>query len=221
MTLPTSSGNNGLGRSIGDAAGRGAVLVGIAVIIGAFLLWAGFDRSSSDAGTDDAAAVDAGATDDGAATDAADGSTDAAADSGTADTGTDGTPDTGTTDTGAGTSTPTVTTPAVAHPPNEVVVFVANGSGVGGEAGRVADRLTAANYTAEAGNASSQTVEATKVYYRPEYGPDAKLVAEALQAPASVIQQMPAEPEVSPDFAAQAEAANIIVIIGTDGVIAG
>ncbi|MDH3708113.1 MAG: LytR C-terminal domain-containing protein, partial [Acidimicrobiia bacterium] len=163
-----------------------------------------------------------------AGADATDGSTDAGADATDAgneagtqdDGGTDGTTD-GTADAGIDGPVPSTDPPGVAHPPNEVIVFVANGTGIGGEAGRVADQLTAANYTAIAGNAASAAVEVSAIYYRPDYGEDAKLVAGVLQAPASLIQQMPADPGVSPDNQADADSAHVIVILGTDGLITG
>lgn len=221
MTVPNptgSSGNNGFGRSIGDAAGRGAVLVGIAVLIGAFLLWAGFDRSSGDASTDDSAATDTSTSDAGADTGDDSGADGQVEDSDTGDQGQDdGSVDTTTGDT----VPPPSTVGGEAHPPNEVVVFVANGSGVAGEAGRVAERLTAANYTAVAGNAANAATENSKIFYRPTYGEDAKLIAEVLQAPASTIQQMPEDPGVSPENQAEADGANVIVIIAVDEQVAG
>lgn len=219
MTLPNSPGNSGLGRSLGDAAGRGAVLVGIAVLIGLLLLWQGFDTSSGD--SENPAATDT--TDDDGGDDNG-GTGDDSADTDSADTGDTGLDDTSTTIGTGDPTAPSSSAPATlgqAHPPNEVVVFVANGSGIGGEAGRVSDRLTASNYGAEAGNAATQAVETSAIYYREQYGEDAKLVADVLQAPLTVVQQIPADFAVSEDHQALADGANLIVIIGTDGVITG
>ncbi|MCP4739638.1 MAG: LytR C-terminal domain-containing protein, partial [Bosea sp.] len=93
-----------------------------------------------------------------------------------------------------------------------------NGSGVGGLAGTRKDVLTALGYVATAGNAPNQTIENSAVYYTSGFAEEAKQVAEALSGDASVLEQAPADPAslASEGGAADAAAADIIVVLGTD-----
>ncbi len=208
MTAP-----GGLGKSLGDAAGRGAILVGVAVLLGLLLLRFGLN------GDDDGVVTPAGpetteATDDGGSDDGSVPADDSAADDGGADASipaADGTE-------------PTVAPPPppsddVAHPPNEVLVMTANGTdgAVAGLAGTLASKLGAANYATDAANA--QATATSKIYYREGYSEDARLVAELLGAPPNIIQAVPEAPAVASNAVDRAAAANIIVIAGTDGLI--
>lgn len=210
----------GFAPSAQGAAGRGLVLIGVAVVIGLLLLWRGLDGGGSVAVDTDSDAAADGATDAGtdAATDAGtDTATDgtAATDAGT-DTATDGTvaPDAGT-DAGATSST----APAVGlRPPEQVVVLVANGSGQSGAAGGVSDKLKAVNYnTLDPSNADP--TDTSKVYYRPGYDQDAAEVARIVGATPDLVLPVP-DPVGVPDNAVdRATQANVIVIIGSDGRI--
>lgn len=213
MNLPGNDSGSGFGRSIGDAAGKGAILVGIAVLVGVFLLARGFDTGGDAAATADSS-TDSGTDDSGD-------------DSGTDDSGGDDAPgsavpsvvESSPPESADGTVAPTTAPPdGTAHPPNEVNVHVANGAGVTGLAAEVAAILNAENYVATAGNASGD-VATSKIYFRPEYGEDAKLIAAILQAPASIILPITDQPETPPDDP-QVEAAQVVVILGADGVIA-
>lgn len=187
----------------GGSAGRAIVLVIVAVALGAFLLARGFDD--------------------------ADDSTEAAARPATQEsnggdppeeTGTNGT----TTSSTSTTSTTSTTTapPVVTHPRGEVKVAMMNGTGVRGRAGRTADKLNAAGFVTAAKNTHQNRVVDSVIYYRPDYGDDAKAVASVLGAPPDIIQAAPATIMTlirNPESPADLEQFNIFAVIGTDDVI--
>ena len=184
----------------GGSAGRAIVLVIVAVALGAFLLARGFDDS--------------------------DDSTDASPSS-TTEESTNGDPEE--TETNGTTSTTTTTTttttappPVVTHPPGEVKVAVMNGTGVRGRAGRTADTLNATGFVTAAKNTQQDRVEDSVIYYRPEYGDDAKAVASVLGAPPDIITPAPATIMTlirNPESPADLEEFNIFAVVGTDNVI--
>ncbi|MEY2402635.1 MAG: LytR cell envelope-related transcriptional attenuator [Acidimicrobiaceae bacterium] len=112
------------------------------------------------------------------------------------------------------------TTPVVqAHDPAQVKVLVLNGSGKSGVAKAAKDQLAAANYTVlEPGNAAGGTITASIVYFVPGYDADAGTIAAKLGLPASAAQPLP---NPLPPTVADAQGANIVVIIGTDAPVAG
>jgi hypothetical protein len=119
------------------------------------------------------------------------------------------------------TTTPGATsTPVVqAHDPAQVKVLVLNGSGKSGVAKAAKDQLAAANYTVlEPGNAGGGTITASIVYFVPGYDADAGTVAAKLGLAASAVQPLP---NPLPATVADAQGANIVVIIGTDAPVAG
>ena len=187
----------------GGSAGRAILLVAVAIALGAFLLARGFD------GSDDTAA----STD---PDDTVQPSSDSAENGG--DNGTDPeTPISTTT-----TTTTTTAPPIVTHPPGEVKVAVANGTGDRGRAGRTAGILNASGYVTAAKNTEQDRVGESVVYYRPGYGDDAKAVASALGAPPDRLTPAPAtimtligNPETPQDL----ESFNIFVVVGTDNAI--
>lgn len=220
MNATRGQGRGGFAPSAQGAAGRGFVLIGVAVVIGLLLLWRGLDSGGSvdvetgDAGTDVAADGGTDATD--AGTDAG---TDAATDAGT-DTATDGGTDAvsdGGTDAGTATST-TVAGTGTTRPPEQVTVLVANGSGTSGAAGTVSDKLKAVNFnTLEPANATPTTT--SKVYYRPGYDQDAQEVARVVGATADLVLPVPDPTGVADNALDRATQANVIVILGSDGRI--
>ncbi|MEY2459027.1 MAG: LytR cell envelope-related transcriptional attenuator [Acidimicrobiaceae bacterium] len=111
------------------------------------------------------------------------------------------------------------TTVVQAHDPAQVKVLILNGSGKSGVAKAAKDQLAAANYTVlEPGNAKGGTVTASIVYFVPGYDADAQTIAAKLGLPASAAQPLP---NPVPDSVADAQGANIVVIIGTDAPVAG
>jgi hypothetical protein len=220
MNATRGQGRGGFAPSAQGAAGRGFVLIGVAVVIGLLLLWRGLDSGGSvdvetdDGGTDVAADGGTDATD--AGTDAAtDGTTDAGTDTAT-DGGTDAVSDGGT-DAGTVTST-TLAGSGTTRPPEQVTVLVANGSGTSGAAGTVSDKLKAVNFnTLEPANATATTT--SKVYYRPGYDQDAQEVARVVGATADLVLPVPDPTGVADNAVDRATQANVIVILGSDGRI--
>ena len=187
----------------GGAAGRAILLVAVAIALGAFLLARGFDGSdgtAADTDPDDTEQPSSG-------------------------TGGESNGDPADPETPTSTTTTTTTTtapPIVTHPPGEVKVAVANGTGDRGRAGRTAGILNASGYVTAAKNTEQDRVGESVVYYRPGYGDDAKAVASALGAPPDRLTPAPGtimtlirNPETPQDL----ETFNIFVVVGTDNAI--
>ncbi len=121
-------------KSAGGAAGRGILLIAVAVLVGVLLLRNGFD----DGGGSSAPTTEGGG---GAVTSVS--------------------PDT--TGAGGSTDSTTPTTPST-RPPNQVKVFVANAAGVQGAAGRAVEVLTPLGYVAVAGNSPTRVDTTTVYY---------------------------------------------------------
>lgn len=184
------------GRGTSDAAVRGALLIGVAVIIGLLLLWRGHDDDSttvtSEGGTPVATTVATGGT----------------------------SPD------GAPATTPGETTvpPPVTHVPKDVKVLVANGTGTSGGAGTVTQKLVPkAWFMLPAANAGTSDVERSVIYYREGYEADAAQIARDLGVPEAsiegMLEPMPATPPVSQQAMANAQGAHVLVLLGSDGAI--
>jgi hypothetical protein len=158
---PTSAVNGGgFARSAGAAAGRGVLLVVLALAIGVLLL--------------------ARALDD-------DGSTQVEAGSGTATTAP---ADTATTVPPTETTAPPDTTPAVTHPPAPVKVLVLNGRAIQGIAGANNEVLLTQNFNTLSPDNTPQPVPATQVtYVDPAYAPDAASIASLLGIPPEAVVQ--------------------------------
>lgn len=204
-----STNDSSAGRTTGDAALRGALLVGVAVVIGALLLWRGHDSDATNqagsAATTTIAPDASGATGDSGAT--------ASGETGPVATGNSGA-------TATGPTGPVETL----HSPAEVKVLVANGTGSANGAGNVTARLQPKAYTTlSPANASTSDVAASKVYYREGYSADAKQIARDLgiaEPVEAVVEAMPAAPPVTPGRATElAATANVLVVIGLDGKI--
>ncbi|MFT7474041.1 MAG: hypothetical protein ACI81L_000957, partial [Verrucomicrobiales bacterium] len=206
-----------LARSTGGAAARGAMLIALALVIGLVLMAFALDDpqtivtgepNSTD--TADEAGSDAAAGGDGSGEDAAATPSDG---TGSATTAAPATIPEGIVD------EPVV--PGEVHPPEEVIVLVANGTGEKGVAGAVSDKLKARGYIANASNAPS-TAEAV-IYYRIGFDADARLVAEILGAPLDIIKPAPGDgtiavaPEAVTD--GRLAEANIVAIVGADNNI--
>ncbi|MCB0996149.1 MAG: LytR C-terminal domain-containing protein [Acidimicrobiales bacterium] len=216
-------------------AARQVALVAVAIVVGIIVLAKGFDGGgdigaatpvTTGGGADDTP-TDDGATDgtDGGATDTTsdgttDGGTDGAVDGTATDGTTDGTTIDGTTDgttldgTATDGTTDGTTTDAAAtvHPPQEVLVLVANGAGVQGAAGVASSELILQNYNPMTPtNATTQDYQASVFYYGPDYEADARQIAQILGGSPDQVQPMPASPPVG-DLAG----ANVLVVIGAD-----
>ena len=233
MTAP----RGGIGPSNAAAAPRALLLIVVAVLLGAALLWKGLDDGTapavqdasptttvaSDDGSGDAASGD-GSGDDGSGDAASgdgsgsDGSGDAASGDGSGDDGSgdDGSGD-GTAGSGDGTTTTSTLFPTVTEPPSEVQVLVANGSGIPRGAGTVTELLVPKGY-ATLPPANAQPTEATMIYFRPGMVNEARAVMEILapDSPDLLAQIPPTGVAVAENAVDRLEAADIVVILGAD-----
>jgi hypothetical protein len=191
-----AGGESATGRPGSDAAVRGALLIGVAVVIGLLLLWRGHD-------------------DDGGGTISAEG-TPVATSAAPGDTTPEGTPATNPGD--------TTVPPATTHAPAEVKVLVANGTGTQGGAAFVTNKLVPKAYaTMPAANAGTDDVAKSLVFYREGFGEDAKQVARDVGVPedaiAGLLEPMPETPPVNEQAMQNAQGAHVLVLLGSDGVI--
>ena len=179
------------------------MLVVLAVAVGVFLLARGFD------GADDAS-TGGGTTASGPSDDVDDVEDGEGAENG------------GTTSTTSSSTTSTTAPPVVTHPAGEVKVAVLNGTGERGRAGRTAEALNAAGYVTAAKNTEQDRVQRSVIYYKADYGDDAKAVASVLGAPPNIITPAPGtimtlirNPETPQDL----EDFHVFAVVGTDDVI--
>jgi len=169
--------------SFGKSAG-GAMARGVALIVAAVLLGVVLLRATDGNDLDVAASDD---TEDERGDDTRDDETDSSVDLPTTDT-----------------------TLAPPRDPAEVTVLVANGAGIGGLAGRIAETLNGANYvTAEPTNTRAPANESI-VFYTPGYEADAAAVA-ALLSPAPRVEALPDPPPVE-----SIGTANVLVVAAAD-----
>ncbi len=216
-----------LARSTGGAAARGALLIALAIVIGLVLIAFALNDSSTEvAASDDTEQTDTDETGD-AADSSAD--TDADADAGAEVEAVDPGDGAGDADGAAADGGDTETIPeepinsggGAARPAAEVNVLVANGVGTAGIAGSTADVLVADGYIGVAADAPNTPTSV--IFYQPGFDADAREVATILGATPDVIQPLPVDGSVPVNQNAiddgRAAAANVVVIIGTDGAI--
>lgn len=181
-----AAGDGSFGRSTGIQAGRAALLIAVAVVIGLLLL------RHSPGGASTPISVGTGETT-----------------SSLSQTSTS----LGIGGTGPGTTakplTTTSTTPQRA--PQDIKVLVANGTSTAGLASRVSNIVHAKGYNTLASTNSTQRPAASIVYFQPSYGSDAAALAAKLSLPAAAVQAMPQPPPVS-----NLNSANILIVVGPD-----
>ena len=176
------------GRSAGIQAGRAAVLIGIALLVGVILL----HRAPSASGG--ATPVSIG------------------------DLTTRGTPKAATPTTHAGgagsTIRPSATTSSTMplRPSQDIKVLVANGTATPGLAGKVASTIHGKGYDTLSPTNATTRPPSSVVYFQPSYGNEAAALAGKLNLPASAVQAIPSPPPVS----SFDSATNILVVVGPD-----
>ena len=190
----------------GNAAGRGIVLVIVAIALGVFLLARGFD------GSDDAADDKSTATDQESNSDSTGPGSGDEGENG--DDTPDATPSTSTT-----TTTSTTVPPPVTHPANEVRVAAINGKGAPGLAGAAADKLNALGYQTKAKNAVNFGIEMSVIYYQPGYGDDAKAIAAAINAPVDILNPAPSTILTLIKDPSDVSEFNIFILLAEDDLI--
>lgn len=104
---------------------------------------------------------------------------------------------------------PETTTPP-ARPPGEVVVLVANASGVQGAAGAQSEAIQAGGYQILPAANAAENVEATQVLATAGFEADAAALATQIGAPPESVAPMPDPPPL--DLAG----ANVLVMLGPD-----
>ena len=187
----------GFGRSASDAALRGALLVAVAVIIGALLIWRGHDD-------DDEGQVDTSAEQ----------TTTRAPNGATTSRSTGATTSRGATTLPAGPTTPIGSTRQAAT----VKVLAANGSGVDGYASQVHQKLVTGGYASLGAENAKPGQATTNVYYRDTYQDDAASIAVFLGIDRNLVQAMPASLADRLDQSVQnrAQTASVVIILGAD-----
>ena len=196
--MAAGRGGGGLGPSNSAAVPRALLLIVVAVLLGAALLWKGLD-DGTDLVSDQPVPTTTATTGDG-----------------TPDDGTgDGTPDDGT----GGTTTSTLF-PTITEPPSEVQVLVANGSGTARAAGSVTELLVPKGYATLA-PANAQPTDSTMIFFRPGMVAEARAVMELLapDSPDLLAQIPPTGLAVAENALDRLESADIVVILGADGRI--
>lgn len=172
---------------------RGLLLIGIAVLVGALFLSKGFDNGGVSLDASDLPTSDT--------------TIPSGVGSGTSDTTSDVIEGSG------GTQTTQV-------PPESLLVYVANGSGVSGAAGVATTALQTAGYAAAIPpEGSAPTTPTTIVYYYQDatsnYQADAQAVAATLGAQPTAVQPLPADPGFD------IKNATVVVWLGPDLAQAG
>ena len=236
--MAAGRGGGGLGPSNSAAVPRALLLIVVAVLLGAALLWKGLD-DGTDLVSDQPVPTTTAPTGDGTPDDGSgdgtpdDGSGDGTPDDGSGDVTGDGTPDDGTgdgttddgtgdgtTDDGTGGTTTSTLFPTITEPPSEVQVLVANGSGTARAAGDVTELLVPKGYATLA-PANAQPTDSTMIFFRPGMVAEARAVMELLapDSPDLLAQIPPTGLTVAENALDRLESADIVVILGADGRI--
>ena len=236
--MAAGRGGGGLGPSNSAAVPRALLLIVVAVLLGAALLWKGLD-DGTDLVSDQPVPTTTAPTGDGTPDDGSgdgtpdDGSGDGTPDDGSGDVTGDGTPDDGTgdgtpddgtgdgtPDDGTGGTTTSTLFPTITEPPSEVQVLVANGSGTARAAGDVTELLVPKGYATLA-PANAQPTDSTMIFFRPGMVAEARAVMELLapDSPDLLAQIPPTGLAVAENALDRLESADIVVILGADGRI--
>ena len=208
MIAPGRNNDNPYGQNPGNAATRGALLIGGAVLIGVILLAWGFNRDGSSSASDSSGAT----------------TTDTTADDATGDDTADSVPtdsiDDSTTSDPTNTAAAVPSTPVV-RPPSEVRVAAVNGSGINGLAGKTMEKLAGSGYVSVAEN-PAPTYEArvaSAIFFVAGYDAEAREVATLLGAPQTIVAPTADDPctFVPADACANVTGFHVIVVLGSDG----
>ncbi|MDQ1376479.1 MAG: hypothetical protein QOE15_652 [Acidimicrobiaceae bacterium] len=113
---------------------------------------------------------------------------------------------------GTATTRPTATTnTSTVRAPQDIKALVANGTATPGLAGKVSNVVHAKGYNTLASTNSTQKPAASIIYFQPSYSADAAALAGKLNLPASAVLAMPQPPPV-----ANLNGANILIVVGPD-----
>ena len=203
----------GLGPSNSAAAPRAMLLIVVAVVLGAALLWKGLDDGADLAANQPSPTTTAPTSDGSGDGTPGDGSGEVTPDDGSGDA----TPGDGSGDTTGDTTTTTTLFPTSTEPPNEVQVLVANGSGIARAAGAVSALLAPQGY-ATLPPANAQPTDSTMIYFRPGMVNEARAVMDILapDSPDLLAQIPPTGLPVAENALDRLELADVVVILGAD-----
>jgi len=188
----------GFGRSASDAALRGALLVAVAVIIGALLIWRGHNDDNQATGLD------------------TEGNTTSTRAPGGATTSRVGVT------TRSPVTTPGVTTPIGAtRQASTVRVLAANGSGLDGYASQVHQKLVTGGYASLGPENAKGGQVNSFIYYRDGYQDDARSIAVFLGADGNIVQAIPTSlaDRLEQAVLNRAQTANVVIILGSDAQV--
>lgn len=203
MSAPRHSSGSGFGSSAGGAAVRGAVVIGIALVIGFLLLQQGV--GDDDLLVESEAASNASET---GTTGGGDGDGDTGTDTGESDTGTTASTD----PSNAGSVPAPVTTLPAPRPANEVKVVVANAASIAGAAGRATEELRALGYTTLEATNADEAADTSTLLYAEGYESEALAMAAEIGLDPANIAPMPDPVPVSEPPAE----ANLVLLLGRD-----
>ena len=99
-----------------------------------------------------------------------------------------------------------------ARPPEEIGVYVRNGSGVGGAAGRVTNHLVALNYVTRSPDNTPERIDETTIFYEEGWRAEALQVAEELNVDSDIIERLP----VPAPHDTEMGGTQILIILGED-----
>ncbi|MDZ7679381.1 MAG: LytR C-terminal domain-containing protein [Acidimicrobiales bacterium] len=188
------------GRPPANAALRGGGLIVVSVLIGVALLAWGFSEEGGLVETDPTA------------TTAPSGDGDPDTGDETGDENGDGDADPGiTTDDGTETTEPGEALPQ-ARPPEDTGIYVRNGSGVNGAAGRVRDHLLALNYILRSPDNAPDRVAETAIYYEEGWRAEALEVAGELGVTDEIVAPLP----IPAPAATEMGDTQILILLGED-----
>lgn len=201
MSAPRHSSGSGFGSSAGGAAVRGAIVIGIALVIGFLLLQQGVGDEDLLVQSEAASNPDSGGT-------GGDAGTDTGSETGEADTDTTATTD----PSNAGSVPPSATTLPAPRPANEVKVVVANAASVAGAAGRATEELRALGYTTLEATNAEEAADTSTLLYAEGYEAEAVAMASEIGLDPANIAPMPDPIPVSEPPAD----ANLVLLLGRD-----
>ncbi len=206
MSIQSPLGGKGIAPSNASAAPRAFLLIFVAVVLGLVILWKGLDDNPQNAvsNTSSSSGQTAQMTEEQPADlpplDVSEIST--------------------TTVVVVETTTTTSQPPMPTRPPSTVKVLVLNGSGVGGAAGAVTNLLKPHGYTTLS-PANGIKSEKSRVYYKPEFSPDAKGVTDILKIMPDLLIPFPPDLPVPEGSMDRVSTADVVVFLGSDKEIYG
>lgn len=203
MNIQSPLGGRGMAPSNASAAPRAFLLITVAVVLGLVIMWKGLDNDpSSQFSSKESVSSEAVLLSEQQPADLP-----PLVDLGEV---------VATSTTVAVATTTTSQPPLPTKPPSTVKILVLNGSGVGGAAGAVTDKLNPEGYTTLPPANGNKDVKSW-IYYKTDFAPDAKGVTEILRVPPDLLTSFPSNGLTVPETSQErVETANIVIFLGSD-----